>query len=101
MISRKSIAFGTPASLAADTNVSVQPHIRVPLPATTAIPGKHTPGNEHSQIDRRTLEAETSGSSLQESYNPQPREEVSGARRPFDVQIPEASPELPPVYSPV
>jgi len=100
MMSRKSVAFTLPTSQAVDTNV---PHARVSLPASTALAGKHsTPGSEHSQIDRQTVMAETSGISLPANDGTQLREEVSGERPSADVQIPEASAsELPPVYSPV
>ena len=105
MVSRKSVALGLPTTsqaAAADTNVSIQPHAGVSSPARTVFPGKHAPGSEHSPIDRRQG-GETSGISLQENEYTQPREEVSGERRPqaADVQIPEVSTELPPVYSPV
>ena len=103
MIPRKSLAFGHPTSQSAGTHVSIQPQARVSLSARTALPGKLAPGSEleHSQIDRRTLEADTSGVSLQEGDNTQLREEISGETPPVNIQISEASAELPPVYSPV
>jgi hypothetical protein len=104
MTSRKSAPFGHQTTQSAGTHVSIQPQAGVSSPARTApFPGKRVLGSEleNSQIDRRTLEADTSGISLQESYNTQPREEVSGEASTVNAQIPEASTELPPVYSPV
>lgn len=98
LASRKSAAVDRPSS-AGNTNVSVHPHMHVPLPATTMIPGKAALGTEHPRIDPQTLEVDTSGSFPQETDNPQSGEAATnGSTRPPGVQT---QTELPPVYSPV
>lgn len=75
-----------------NTDVSVHPDTPVSSsPTTTTIPGKHARAYEHS--DPPTF-------SLQQSDN-SPVAEVSGARPPLAVQLPEAPADMPPVYTPV
>jgi hypothetical protein len=94
--SRKSVAIRGSTNLISNPNESV--HTDIPLPAS----GKSAGRSGHGQPDDNwTSEANTTPP--QESDNPQPREEGSGSGtgRPSNTEIPEASAELPPVYSAV